>query len=56
MNIIRLKYIKDNDNLVNLVLKKILYIFESNFNLISMSALRKNNYLIKFILNNIKVD
>ena len=38
------------------MLKNILYILENDFNLIFIKALYKNNYLIKFVLNNIKVE
>ena len=38
------------------MLKNILYIFESDFNFIFIKALYKNDYLMKFVLNNIKVE
>ena len=56
IDIIRLKSIGNNDNTVILIFKNILYILESDFNLIFIRILRKDNYSIKFILNDIKVD
>ena len=56
MNIIRLKNIKSNNNSIFLIFKNILYILESDFNLISIKALYKDDYLIKLVLNSIKVE
>ena len=56
MNIIRLKNIKSNNNSIFLIFKNILYILESDFNLIFINILYKNDYLMKFVSNNIEIE
>ena len=36
--------------------KNILYIFENDFNFIYIKILRKNDCLIKFVLNDIRIE
>ena len=56
INIIRFKNVKSNNNFIFLIFKNILYILENDFNLIFIKVLYKNGYLIKFVLNNIKIE
>ena len=56
INIIRIKVKKNNDQIVTLNFKNVLYIFNNDFNLIFMKVLFKNNYFIKILFNEIKIE
>ena len=55
INIIRIEDKGVNDQIVTLNFKNVLHVFDSDFNLIFIKILFKNNCFIKFSFNEIKV-